>query len=405
MKHASQSPVKRVAILVETTRSYTRDLLAGVGRYLQTHGHWSTFLELRAFESSVPPWLAGWDGDGILVRTHGPAMAKAVLAAKVPTVELRSTKHTPGLPLVGMDNDLIGQAVAEHFLNRGYRRFAAYTLDTEGFFRERVRKFVQRVEDAGCGCTLLPAHGESTPRDWESHQAQLMRWLETLEKPVGIFAANDQLAVRLLDACRRSGIGVPEEVAVVGCENEETLCEFASPTLTSVRFDGHTVGWLAAERLDRLMRGVEDDGTSILVPPKGIEVRASSDEFVIEDPIALRAAKRIRERAVAGITVGELCLDLGVSRSTLERRMKASLGRGAKEEILRVRFREVNRLLRSTDLTIDLIAEQTGFAHTHYLQTAYRERFGTTPGEFRRAGFEGFHPNRLEGRGPGKRRT
>jgi LacI family transcriptional regulator len=376
--------VKRVAILVETTRSYTRDLLSGVSRYLQSHGTWSTFLELRAFESSVPPWLAGWDGDGILTRTQSVEMARAIRAAGVPTVELRSTKHTPGLPFIGMDNALIGQAVAEHFLNRGYRRFAAYTLDTEEFFRERVSKFVDRVKQAGADCVLLPAQGESTPRDWESHQKRLMHWLESLPKPVGIFATNDQLAVRLLDACRRSAIAVPEEVAVVGCENEETLCEFASPALTSVRFDGHTVGWKAAERLDQLMRGEKGDGRPILVPPKGIEVRASSDEFVIEDPVVLRAARLIRERAFAGLSVAELCDELGVSRSTLERRMKAALGRAPKDELLRVRFREVNRLLRASDLTIDLIAEQTGFTHAHYLQTAYRERFGMTPGEFRR---------------------
>jgi LacI family transcriptional regulator len=384
VKTPSSSPVKRVAILVETTRTYTRDLLAGVSRYLQSHGTWSTFLELRAFESSVPPWLAGWDGDGILTRTHSAEMAKAIRAAGVPTVELRSTKHTPGLPFVGMDNALIGQAVAEHFLNRGYRRFAAYTLDTEEFFRERVDRFVDRVEATGNPCTLLPAQGESTPRDWESHQKRLVRWLESLPKPVGIFATNDQLAVRLLDACRRAAIAVPEEVAVVGCENEETLCEFASPALTSVRFDGHTVGWKAAERLDRLMRGEKDDGRALLVPPKGIEVRASSDEFVIEDPVVLRAARLIRERAFAGLGVAELCDELGVSRSTLERRMKAALGRTPKDELLRVRFREVNRLLRATDFTIEVIAEQTGFTHAHYLQTAYRERFGMTPGEFRK---------------------
>jgi ABC-type sugar transport system substrate-binding protein len=140
-------------------------------------------------------------------------MARAILAAGVPTVELRSTKHTPGFPFIGMDNALIGQTVAEHFLNRGYRRFAAYTLDTEEFFRERVSKFVSRVKEAGSDCTLLPAQGESTPRDWESHQKRLMRWLESLEKPVGIFAANDQLAVRLLDACRRAAIAVPLALA------------------------------------------------------------------------------------------------------------------------------------------------------------------------------------------------
>ncbi|MDF1740027.1 MAG: DNA-binding transcriptional regulator [Verrucomicrobiales bacterium] len=384
MKTSSKTTIPRVAILVETSRSYTRDLLSGVSRYIQRHGHWSTFLELRAFESSPPPWLNHWDGDGILTRTHSAAMAGAIREAGVPAIELRSTKYNQTLPFVGMDNALIGETVAEHFLNRGYRRFAVYTLDTEQFFRDRVSNFVTRVKQAGAGCESLPAHGETTPEDWEAHQTELIAWIESIEKPVGIFAANDQLAVRLLDACRRAGIVVPEEVAVVGCENETTLCDFASPALTSVKFDGETVGYRAAGLLDKLMQGETVPAESILIPPKGIEVRASSDEYVIEDPVVLRAVKLIREHAFEGITVAEIVKALRVSRSTLERRMKATLKRGTKEEILRLQFREVNRLLRNTDLTIEAISDLAGFTHTHYLQTSYRERYGITPGAYRK---------------------
>ena len=359
-------------------------MLSGISRYLHANGPWSTFLELRAFESSLPPWLEKWDGDGIITRTHSPEMAEAIAATGVPAVEVRSTNYDLGFPFVGMDNALIGQMVAEHFVNRGYRRFAAYTLDTESFFRERIQNFVTPIEATGRQCHLLPALGESSPSNWEQHQSDLIQWLESLEKPVGIFATNDQLAVRLIDACRRAGIGVPEEVAVVGCENEETLCEFTSPTLTSVRFDGETVGFQAAETLDQLMNGNPATKAPILIPPKGIQVRESSDEFMIEDPVILRAVKLIRERAFQGLTVAQICDELGLSRSTLERRMKSALKRGTKEELLRVRFREVNRLLRNTSFTIEHIAELTGFAHTHYLQTSYRERYGITPGQYRK---------------------
>lgn len=311
-------------------------------------------------------------------------MADAIRSNGAPVVELRSPSLLPNAPFVGMDNALIGQAVAEHFLNHGYRRFATYTLDSESFFRERFSNFVSRVESSGLPCEVLPAASDATPADWEQHQADLIRWLESLEKPVGIFAANDQLGVRLLDACRRAGISVPEEVAVVGCENETTLCEFASPALTSVRFDGESVGFQAAAMLDDLMSDRKLNRRTLLVPPRGIEVRSSSDEFVIEDQVALRAVKLIRKQAFEGISVAEICDTLGISRSTLERRLKKSIGRGAKEELLRLRLREVNRLLRNTNLTIESIAEATGFAHAHYLQTLYREKFGTTPGEFRK---------------------
>ncbi|MFM9091528.1 MAG: XylR family transcriptional regulator [Verrucomicrobiota bacterium] len=373
----------RVAILVETTRTYTRELLAGVRRYVAARGPWSCFIELRALESGPPPWLRNWDGDGILTRTFTRGMADAIAATGLPAVELRATSLRSERPFVGMDNRLIGQMVAEHFFDRGYRNFAVYSLHTERFFEERARNFVAAVRQRGGGCARLPEPVSDRAADWERGQARLISWLTALPKPVGVFAANDQLGVRLLDACQRAGIPVPEEVAVVGAENEETLCAFANPPLTSVRFDGATVGFAAAQLLAHLMRGGARPKGEILFPPKGIVVRQSSDEFVIHDRLVAHAARVIRENATTGMNVGDLCRKLNASRSTLDRRMKAAIGRTPKEEILRVRFREVERLLRETNLTVEAIACQTGFAYSHYLQAAFKESYGQTPGEFR----------------------
>jgi LacI family transcriptional regulator len=383
----------RVALLIETTRTYTRELLAGVRRYVAAHGPWSCFIELRALESGPPPWLNKWDGDGIISRTQTQEMANVIAATGLPAVELRATYLRSRLPFVGMDSALVGQMVAEHFFDRGYRNFAAYTLHTERFFEERVQRFVGTVKERGGSVSLLPEPISDRAADWEKGQARLMAWLAELPKPIGIFAANDQLGVRLLDACQRAGIAVPEEVAVVGAENEETLCAFANPPLTSVRFDGATVGFAAAELLARLMRGGAQPKGATLFPPKGIVVRRSSDEYVINDRLVAHAARMIRENAVSGLNVDDLCRKLNASRSTLDRRMKAALNRTPKDEILRVRFREVERLLRETDLTIEAIAEQSGFAYSHYLQSAFKEAFGQTPGEFRRknAPVEGKH--------------
>jgi LacI family transcriptional regulator len=312
-------------------------------------------------------------------------MADLIAASGLPAVELRATNLAGGRPFVGMDNAHIGRAVAEHFFERGYRQFAAYSLHTERFFIERVRNFVSTVAAFGCQCSELPETSSDSVTDWEQSQARLAAWLGQLPKPVGIFAANDQLGVRLLEACQRAGVAVPEEVAVVGAENEETLCAFATPPLTSVRFDGQTVGYAAAELLDRLMQGKSSRRREILIPPKGIIVRESSDELVINDPLVAQAARMIRENAMTGINVDDLCRKLNASRSTLDRRMRAALKRSPKEEITRIRFREVERLLRETDLTIEVIAEQTGFAHSHYLQAVFKQTYGQTPGQFRRA--------------------
>ncbi|HSH93072.1 MAG TPA: DNA-binding transcriptional regulator [Roseimicrobium sp.] len=376
--------IPRVALLVETTRTYTRELLAGVKRYVAEHGPWSTFLELRALDSSVPAWLRKWDGDGILTRTFTREMADVITATGLPAVELRSTHLADNRPFVGMDNAHIGRMVAAHFHERGYRQFAGYSLHTESFFVARERNFVTAVESYGYACSLLAEETSDSTTDWERSQSRLIGWLSNLPKPVGIFAANDQLGVRLLDACQRAGIAVPEEVAVVGAENEETLCAFATPQLSSVRYDGAAVGYAAAEILDRLMQGKAPRRMETLIPPNGILVRGSSDDLVITDKLVAHAARLIRENATTGINVDDLCRKLNASRSTLDRRMKAALNRSPKEEILRIRFREVERLLKETDLTIDIIAAQTGFTHSHYLQAAFKERHKMTPGEFRK---------------------
>lgn len=374
----------RVAILVETTRTYTRELLAGVRHYVSEHGPWSAILELRALDSSPPPWLRNWDGDGVLSRTFTQKTADVITATGLPTVELRSTHLRHDFPFVGVDNSQVGSMVAEHFLERGHTHFATLSLHTESFFEERTRNFKKAVEAAGHACAELPERGADSVRDWEKSQTRLIEWLDSLPRPLGVFAANDQLGVRMLEACRRGGIAVPEQVAIVGCENEETLCSFASPTLTSVQFDGAAVGYLAARNLDLMMRGRRPQKRRTLAPPKHIVARESSDELAVSDHLVARAAQIIRENATAGINVDELCRRLNASRSTLERRMKGALRRTPKEEILRIRFREVERLLRDTDLPIDAIAEQTGFVHSHYLQAAFKQRHNETPGRYRK---------------------
>ena len=155
-------------------------------------------------------------------------------------------------------------------------------------------------------------------------------------------------------------------------------------TLTSVQFDGKQVGYKAANLLDTLMSG-KSVARETLIESPGIAGRASTNDLVINDGLVRTAVRIIREQALSGLSVREVCQKLNVSRSTLERRMKQSLKRTPKEELLRVRFKEVERLLRETDFTMETISELAGFTHSHYLQTAFKERHGVTPGQYRQA--------------------
>src|SRR6185436_10951375 len=146
-----------VALLIETSRSYGRGVLTGVRRYLSERGPWSVYLEPRALESQPPPWLRGWKGDGILARTGSAALAREIRATSAPVVELRSRRFNPRAPWIGVDNRALGDMVAEHLLDRGFRQFGLLALDTEDFFRERCDNFVSTLRRRGHPCRVLQA--------------------------------------------------------------------------------------------------------------------------------------------------------------------------------------------------------------------------------------------------------
>ena len=382
--------MRRIALLIETSRTYGRDLLRGVKRYSQEqdskrHGAWSLFVEVRDLESRPPAWLKNWDGDGILTRSGNAAIAAAVKRASVPAVELRSTRRGSSFPFVGVDNESVARMVADHFLERGFRHFGVFALDTESFFVERRRSFVDYVRSRGYTCSVLRQPGRSEkPEQWESQQKRLIDWVGQLPRPTAIMACTDQLGCWLLDACWRSSIRVPEDVSIVGVENDETIATMSTPPLSSVRLAGEQIGYEAARILDLMMRGRRPPTEPSLFPPLCVETRQSSDIVAIDDELLAEAIRMIRQRACDGLTVNEVLKAVPISRSSLERRCRGILGRSPNEEIIRVRIEQVCNLLRDTDLSLDRIADRTGFSTPQYMLQVFRRSKDMTPGAYRR---------------------
>ena len=377
------SHIPQVAILVDTSRSYGRDIVRGIRRYVAEHGPWSLYLEPRDLRSTFPDWLKKWRGDGILSRTVDETMLRQLKATKLPVVELRTSVLKHPFPFVGMDNSVVGARVAEHLRNRGFHQFGCVQDVSENFFVERSDRFIRAVCDAGFDCPVF----QSERSNWEQHQRDLVAWLLKLPKPAGVFAVNDQLGFWVLDAARRAGIAVPEELAVVGAENDNMLCETASPPLSSLRLRGQVVGHAAARLLDEWMqrKRIPKPGEKHLHLPGDIVVRQSSDIVAVEDPRIAAALRFIRQHANENLDVTRVAREVALSRSVLERRMKALIGRSPGEEINRLRFAAVEKLLAQTDLTLDAIAARCGFTHPQYMAEAFRKRSGITPGEFRRS--------------------
>jgi len=377
--------MKHVALLIETSRAYGRDLLLGVRRYISEHEPWSVFVEVRDLESSPPSWLRNWDGHGILTRTGSQAMANAVAAVKVPTVELRATRFKQSFPFVGMNNHSIGRLCAEHLSSLGFRSYGVYGLTTERFFEERRESFIESVRAMGFPCqSLNQSFNSEKPHQWERQQTNLVAWLKRLPKPTAIMACTDQLGFWLLDACLRANIRVPDEIAVIGVENDPTLCEMSSPTLTSVRLDGETVGYEAARLLNRLMRRGRPGSASTLFEPRGVCVRRSTNTIAVSDPLVSQSLQMIREKASSGLRVSDILRTVPISRSSLERSCRTLLGRSPTSEINRVRLEKARELLIDTDLTLEEIALRTSFAQVHYFSHRFRIAYGLPPGTYRK---------------------
>ena len=374
-----------VALIIETALAPGREMLRGIARYVREHGPWSTFLEPRSLEASVPKWLARWDGDGIIARVQNRQIADAVAETGIPVVDVLGTVRDRPLPLVHTDDICIAAMAAEHLLERGFRRFAFFGLEGESWSQQRRDGFVSAVAAAGCPCTVYetPRHVHHT-RMWEEYADDLARWVSDLPRPTGVMACSDQCGPVLLEACRRAGAAVPDEVAVIGVDNDEPLCEVSDPPLSSVWPDHTRVGYEAAALLDRRMRGEPHPDRPVLIPPHGVVTRQSTEVLAIEDRDVAAAVRFIRERACDGPGIDDVAAHVCVSRSVLQRRFKKAVGRTIHDEMLRVRLARARFLLTETDLPIALAAEKAGFKHQEYMGAVFRRRLGLTPAQLRR---------------------
>lgn len=377
-------------MLVETSSIYGRQLLEGINRYIRTHRAWSVFLEQRDLWSATPPWLESWGGDGVISRVTTTEIAELLESSGVPVVDLTDRfGPSTGFAQVWSDNATIGRLAADHLLERGFRHFAACGFEGEHWSKERCRAFAEAVRDAGHACEMFESpwlgHEEGAARSWEESQRRLARWLEGLSRPLGVMACNDVRGQQVLDACVRAGLAAPEEVAVIGVDDDAIVCELCDPELSSVRPNPARIGYIAAELLAQMMRGEQVPAGIRRVPPVGITTRQSTDTLAVDDPAIAAAVTYIRQHACAGATVDHVLAQVSLTRGVLERRFRKFFGRSPQAVIRQTQLKEVRRLLTDTDLTLDQIADLTGFKHTEHMVVVFKRELGETPGRYRRA--------------------
>lgn len=330
--------------------------------------------------------LKGWPGDGVIALLHTESEANAACKLGVPVVNLSGALSKSSLPRVIVDYRMIGQLAAEHLLERGFERFAFYGLKDLWYSNQRKVGFVERLAAEGIKCSVLEVpSGFGTPRPWRHWIEPLENWLPTLKPPVGVLATHDSRAALMADVCFRLGIRVPNDVAIIGVDNEPFTCELARVPLTSVSRNDHRAGYEAAQLLNGLMDGQAPPEDNIVIPPDGIVTRRSTDVIAITDRQILTLIRYIDEHIAEPFGVERLDKLVSFSRRSLENRFKKSLRCTPHEYIARARVRQAEEFLNAERRqTLGQIAEACGFGDTRRFRIVFQQLTGNSPAEYRR---------------------
>ena len=275
---------------------------------------------------------------------------------------------------------------AEHLLERGFRHFAycGYPkTPINGWSEEREQAFVNYLRKKGFPINVFRGHHKNARR-WALFQRSLGAWLLSLPKPIGIMAANDNRGRHVVEVCRTYKLQVPDEVAVIGVDNDQLLCQLVSPALSSVEQGAQIIGYEAAALLDQMMFGKKPAKRRFVVDPKGIVTRQSSDVLAIDDPLVARALSFIQQNAMKGIKVPDVVNSVAVSRSSLELRVKKALGCTLHSAIRKAQLARARTLIAETAMPLKQVADSTGFKSVQHMTALFGDAFGSSPAKFRR---------------------
>jgi len=393
MPNSSSHKRFHVAVLMDVSRTRGRSIARGIAQAVHEHYDWNIYFHVGEIGDSPPSWFNRWKGDGVIARLEHPGIIQPVLDKGVPVVDVRGTASIEHVPIVRTDDDAVAELAFRHLIDCEFRRFAFCGYPGADFSDRRHHAFAARVKELGSELHVFsPGKGKKEPpnyhfRDVEylaiADEDDLVKWIKSLPKPIGMFVSEDVRALRVTNICREFDIAVPEEMAVIGVGNCDVLCQLSEPHLSSIEHDTDRIGQFAVNSLEQMMTGHTPTDFVKLIEPSRLVARQSTDVLAIADKDIIRAAQYIRQNACNGINVNDILNAVPISRRELERRYVKALRRTPKEEILRVRIERIKQLLSQTDLPIYNVARKSGFDSSGYMSTAFKKRTGLTPGEYR----------------------
>jgi len=375
--------------MIESSREYGRQLLRGIGRYAGLYGPWNFFMrepfyyDVSGTNENLLRMIEKWDLDGIIMR-ESPEIEQIVQLG-VPTIICTYTREQiPGfISLVG-DCAGAGKLAAEHLLERGLKHFAYCGLDDMYWSRERGVSFEKHIAEAGLKVQFYKQPSSKKKRLWNFEQDIMIEWLKQLQKPIGLMTCTDDRSQNVVEACKVANIHIPEEIAVIGVDNDEFICELSNPPLTSVALNAGKAGYEAAEMLHNLMKSKKIKDTIVVAEATHVALRQSTDILAIEDAEVIKALNFIRQNARRTIQVDDVVSSVFLSQRALQQRFKKILGRTIHNEIKRIRLEYICQLLLNSPKSIAEIAWELEFLSSEHIARYFKNEKNMTPREFRR---------------------
>lgn len=382
---------KKVAVLIEAVRGHERALLRGIGKYARTQGRWVFYLnKLDPFyrnsgldDDEVLQRLVEWGVDGVITRYSRYIDRITELGIPVVMAIEEHGKHVCD-GMTEINNDAVGQMAAEHFIAKGFRHYGYCGLDEMFWSDERAKSFGERVVEAGYAVLYYKQSRPLKDLTWDIELAAITKWLEALPKPVAIFVCNDDRAEHIIEGCKLAGLNIPEDVAVLGVDNDEFVCEFSDPPLSSVAINSEKGGYDVAQLLDTHMTGQVCSDEKIVIEPTHVVERQSTDILAIEDRDVAKAIAFIRNNSDRIIQADDVADYVGLSLRVLQNRFLKVKGRSLRDEFKRVRLGEITKLLRETRLNVSQIAASLGYSNDHNLARFFSNEMNMSPSEYRK---------------------
>jgi LacI family transcriptional regulator len=382
--------IPKVILVIERSRSFGRGLLHGIIQYSNLHGPWLCYMEpefYRQDKEKSQKWFRDLDADGIIAHTWDQHLIDSIVNLGIPAI-IHGPLYKPRRSAYPLLTDEVGtgRMAAEYFMKHGFRNFAYCGFDMIWSI-QKGDGFKQTLAEAGFQTSVYQQPKAKHLRKSVKEQPLIAAWLKSIPKPVALMSCNDDRSMDVLAACKIAGCRVPDDVAILGVDNDELICNFSYPQLSSITLSTERAGYEAAKVLDKLMRGqkIAENEKEVTILPLHVVTRQSTDIMAIEDKDVAGAVSFIRRHPREIIQVGDVAQAVGLSRRALEQHFRKALDHSVHDEIKYTRVNQMANMLIGTNLSISQIAKLLGYPYaTNNISRYFKQQKGMSPLDYRR---------------------